>query len=484
MVAFKFLDRGIGLISTIILLRLLNPADFGLVAIAMTLIGALQLLFAFNFDVHLIQNTAAGRDQFDTAWTFNVLFGVACTVMLVGTAHWVSLFYQEDRLEALVYTLAVGCLVAGFANIGPVLFRREMRFDREFKFLLAKRLAPVLVTIPIAIWLRNYWALAIGQLTGTFAGVLLSYLVSDYRPRFCVKSRGELFHASKWLVVNNMLAFFNGRAAEFVIGKFAGVVGLGVYSVSSEIAAMPTNELVAPINRAAFPGYSALAKDNDALRNSFLAVISMIALFVLPAGIGIVTVADLLVPVVLGQKWLAAIPLIQILAVFGILTALQTNIGYVYLAVGRPRLITFVAFAQFITLIALLLPSAWRWGAIGAAWAFLCTAILMVPVNQLLISRQLQLSSGAYSARLWRPVVASSIMAVVILLLKQELPISNQTSAQLVSLLLAVGLGVLVYAATLYCLWRLASRPDGAEKICLIRLRNLLPWLKIRTVTS
>lgn len=480
MVAFKLLDRGIGLISTIVLLRLLNPADFGLVAIAMTLIGALQLLFAFNFDVHLIQSADAGPEQFDTAWTFNVLFGSACTVALVVMAHPVSVFYQDARLESLVYTLAVGCLVAGFANIGPVIFRREMRFDREFKFLLAKRLAPVLVTIPIAIWLRSYWALAIGQLTGTFAGVILSYLVSDYRPRFCLKAKKELFHASKWLLVNNMLAFFNGRAAEFVIGKFAGVAGLGVYTVSSEIAAMPTNELVAPINRAAFPAYSTLANDVGSLRSSFLAVISMIALFVLPAGIGILTVADLLVPVVLGQKWLAAIPLIRILAIFGILTALQTNIGYVYLAIGRPKLITLVAFAQFIILLILLLPLAWHWGAIGAAWAFLCTAILMVPVNQALIARQLQLSSIAYAARLWRPFVASSVMAVTILAVKWQLQTAVNTPANVISLLLAVGLGVLVYAAALYTLWRLSSRPDGPEQICLDRLGNLMPWLRIR----
>ena len=470
MVAFKLIDRGVGLASTIVLARLLAPADFGLIAIAMMLIGALQLLFAFNFDVHLIQKADAGRDQFDTVWTFNVLFGMLCAALLAALAHFVAVFYREPRLEAVVYTLAVGCFAAGFANIGLVIFRREMRFDREFKYMLGKRLAPVLVTIPIAIWQQSYWALAIGQLTGTLASVLLSYYVSDYRPRFSLKAKSELFHASKWLFINNMLQFLNGRAAEFVIGKFAGVAGLGVYTISSEISTLPTTELVAPINRAAFPGYSRLAHDIDQLRNSFLGVISAIALFALPAGIGIVAVADLMVPAVLGWKWLSAIPLIQVLAVYGVLTALQTNIGYVYLAVGRPRLITAVAGVQFVVLLALLLPATWYWGATGAAWSFLITAICMVPVNQVLIARQLHLSAFAYGARLWRPALASLVMAFALLVLKRQLAPANEAHAYVLALLLCVAAGAAVYAATLYLLWRMSGRPDGVERACLDRV--------------
>jgi lipopolysaccharide exporter len=399
-------------------------------------------------------------------------------------AHFVSQFYGEPRLEAVVYTLALGCFAAGFANIGPVIFRREMRFDREFKFMLGKRLAPVMVTIPIAVWLHSYWALAIGQLTGTFASVLLSYYVSDYRPRFCLRARSELFHASKWLFVNNMLSFLNGRAAEFVIGKFAGVAGLGVYTISSEISTLPTTELVAPINRAAFPGYARLAHDIEQLRGSFLGVISVIALFALPAGVGIVAVADLMVPAVLGWKWLAAIPLIQVLAIYGVLTSLQSNIGYVYLAVGKPRLITMVATAQFVVLLVLLLPATWRWGATGAAWAFLATAVMMVPVNQVLIAKQLDLSARGYAARLWRPFVAASAMAMAVFALKRQLTLGNETHTYVLALLLCVAVGAAVYAVTLYALWRMASRPAGAEQVCLVRAEQLLQRVGLKVALA
>lgn len=473
MVAFKFVDRGIGLASTVVLARLLAPADFGLIAIAMMLITALQLLVAFSFDVHLIQKAKADRVQFDTVWSFNVLFGLAMGAALAVLAHWVALFYHEPRLEAVIYTLALGCVINGTANIGPVMFRREMRFDREFKFMLGKRVAPVMVTIPIALWLHSYWALAIGQLTGTVGSVLLSYYMSAYRPRWSLKAGAELFHASKWLVLNNMFVFLNGRAAEFVIGKFAGVSGLGVYTISSEISTLPTTELVAPINRAAFPGYARLAHDPEQLRASFLGVISMIALFALPAGLGIAALADLLVPAVLGWKWLSAIPLIQVLALYGSLGALETNISYVYLAVGLPRLTTLAALLQFMVLLSLLLPLTWYRGANGAAWAFLGTALVMAPINQAMIAHRLKLSLRAYLARLWRPLAAALAMALALLAAKHALVLEHSTPAYVLALLCGVALGALVYGAVLYALWRISGRPDGAERVCLGQFEQL-----------
>jgi O-antigen/teichoic acid export membrane protein len=466
MVLFKFIDRGIGLASTLVLARLLAPADFGLIAIAMMLINALTLLVAFNFDVHLIQNKHAGRDQFDTAFTFNLIFNCLLALALVALGGPASAFYREPRLAGVMDVLALGMAIQGLNNVGLVQFRREMRFDREFRFQLAKRVAPVLVTIPVALWLHSYWALALGQLAGTCGTVLLSYLMSTYRPRLSLAARAELFHSSKWLLVNNTLEFLNGRAAELVIGRFAGAAGVGVYTISSEVATLPTTELVAPINRAAFPGYARLAHELPALRASFLTVISMIALFAIPAGLGIAVVADLMVPAVLGPRWLHAIPLIRILAVYGMLGALHTNIAYVYLAVGRQRLISVVLGTHFAVLVALLVPATWRYGALGAAWSFLATAVLMMPVNQFLITRQLQLSSFGYLARTWRPTAAGVCMVLAVLAFKTALA-PQGAPAYAAALLAAVIVGAAAYALALFGLWQLCGRRDGAERVSL-----------------
>ena len=97
MVAFKFIDRGIGLVSTLILARMLVPADFGLVAMAMIINSALSLLVSFSFDVQLIQNPKAGPDHFNTAWTFNVIFALICGICMAAIAIPAAAYYNQPE---------------------------------------------------------------------------------------------------------------------------------------------------------------------------------------------------------------------------------------------------------------------------------------------------------------------------------------------------------------------------------------------------
>lgn len=480
MIAFKMVDRSIGLISTLVLARMLAPEDFGLVAMAMVLLSAMNLLVSVGFEVHLIQNPNAGRDQFDTAWTFSAIFATVCGLALMALASTAAGFYREPRLEMVIYALAFGFALDGFSNVGTVAFRREMRFDKEFKFLLGKRLSSLVVTIPLAIYLHNYWALVIGQLASTVLSVALSYYMSTYRPRFSMKAKLELFHTSKWLVANNLLGFLNGRATPFMLARLTSAQWVGTYSIASEISTMPSNELVAPINRAAFPGYAKAANDLPTLRDTFLKVIASIALVAIPAGVGVAIVADLMVPAALGWKWLNAIPLIQVLAVYGIIRALQTNIPYVYLALGQAKRSTIILGLQVIIFLSALYPAIVQWGAIGAAWASLGTAIVMIPVNQAMVAHCLGLNGLQFCRQLLRPLMASGVMVAVVLGLKSQLVLRHETLDYVLALLLCAGVGALAYTVALYGLWRLAARPGGAERHAFGQLEAVLARIGIR----
>jgi len=480
MIAFKMADRSIGLISTLVLARMLAPEDFGLVSMSMVLVAAMQLLVSFGFEVHLIQNPDAGRDQFDTAWTFTVLFATLCGLVLAALAPFAADFYREPRLEMVVYALAFGFALDGFSNVGTVAFRREMRFDREFKFLLGKRLSSLVVTIPLALYLQNYWALVIGQLASTALSVALSYYMSTYRPRFSMKAKLELFHTSKWLIANNLLGFLSGRATPFLLARLTSAQWVGTYSIAAEIATMPSNELVAPINRAAFPGYAKAAHDLPTLRDTFLKVIASISMVAIPAGVGVCIVADLLVPSALGWQWLNAIPLIQVLAVYGVIRALQTNIPYVYLAMGQPRRSTIIMSIQVVIFLGVSYPAIVHWGAMGAAWASLGTAIAMIPVNQGMVAHCLGLSATQFCRPLVRPLLASAVMAAAVLAVKSQLVLRHLTLDYVLALLLCAAVGALVYVVAAYVLWRLWSRPGGAERHAFGQLENLLGKIGVR----
>ena len=124
-------DRLIGLVSTVILVRILVPADFGLLAMATSIIAMLALISDFSFDLALIQNPKAERRHYDTVWTLNLLFSIAYALMLVLLAQPAAHFYHEPRLAAVMEWLALGTLIGGFTNVGIVAFRKACRFHRH-----------------------------------------------------------------------------------------------------------------------------------------------------------------------------------------------------------------------------------------------------------------------------------------------------------------------------------------------------------------
>lgn len=465
MLLFKIAGRSLGLISTIILARLLMPADFGLVAMAMSIIAVLELMGYFSFDIMLIQKQDAGRVHYDTAWTFNVVFGLAAALFLVALAHPTASFYNEPKLVIIMYLLATGTFIQGCQNIGIVDFRKEMKFDREFNFMFLTKVSGFIVTIPLAFWLRNYWALIIGMLTMRIVGVVMSYIMHPYRPGFSLAASKELFSFSKWIFVMNICDLLWLRSADFIIGKISGVRMLGLFSISYEISNLPTTELSAPINRAVFPGYAQISSDHNLLRQGFINVLSLIAVFAVPAGLGIAAIAPLLVAVFLGENWLDAIPLIAILAIFGTTNAMLTNTGTVFLAVGKPNYLAMIAGVRVAILIPALLIFTSYAGVIGAAWTYLGVSLLFMPIIYGLLFRVISLRPMQLVAEVWRPLIAASSMYAGVTLFINWADAAGTGMLNMSSLLLAaVVLGAVIYGGILLSLWQIAGRPTGAER--------------------
>ena len=137
MMLMKFSIRLIGLVSTLILVRLLDPADFGIAAMAMTVVTAVQLLTMFGFDVAIIQNQNADKDDYNTAWTLNVALGLGAGLLLIALAYPAAGFYGRPELVAVYMALSLATIFQGLENIGRVDFRKHLHFNREFQFRVA-----------------------------------------------------------------------------------------------------------------------------------------------------------------------------------------------------------------------------------------------------------------------------------------------------------------------------------------------------------
>ena len=471
-------DRGLGLLSTLILARLLAPADFGIVAMALSFVFLAQLLAAFGFDVALIHKQDAGEAHYHSAWTLNLLLGVAITLVSLAAARPIAIFYHQPAVFWVLCALALGPLIGGCENIGVVTFRKDLEFRKEFNFQLSRRFIGSAVTLPLAFYLRDYWALVAGTLAARLAGTITSYRVHPFRPRWSLTEVASLMKFSKWMLLSNILGVLRERMSDFFLGRLAGATALGIYNVSYEFANLPTSEIGAPVNRALLPGFAKLT-EKSAVLAAYTNSMSMVALIAIPVAAGILAVAHFFIPVVLGLRWISGVPLMEVMAVGSLMMVFQSSISAVLLGRGYPDIITQLNFVFVLLLAALMLLLVPLFGALGAAQAFSLTTTLTMPLYLYHLRRLLGMPVKTFLLAVARPLTSSIVMLVCIRgLLPQYSPMMGAPHAAL-WLLLGVTCGVVIYTAIALILWFLAGKPAGAERALLdqvsARLARLVP---------
>jgi O-antigen/teichoic acid export membrane protein len=283
-----------------------------------------------------------------------------------------------------------------------------------------------------------------------------------------------VFGFSTWLFLSNLLQFVSLRAGDFIIGKLRGPHELGLFTMANEFGSLPTTELVAPINRAAFPGYSRLASDRPQLVQTYLRVIGIVALVALPAGVGISLTAPLFVPLLLGSQWIEAIPLLQLLALAGSLIALWTNTNYVLMALGKPRKMLLLAGVQAVATVVFLLVFLLLEVPYGAGWAMIAAALTVTAPNFYLWRVELGIARRMAFAALWRPAIACAVMTFAVLVLQHALRTLSPQLGEFPTLGASVAAGVAVYCAVVLGTWWLSGKPVGAESYALRAARSLM----------
>ena len=192
-VSMRWTDRLVGIVSTLILARLLVPEDFGIVAQASLVIGLLRVLTDLGVHIALIQNTNAETSHYNTAWTIRLLQFVVISLVLFFAAPVAGDYFGDVRVVAVLQVMTLQLLLSGFSNIGVVNFQKEMRFGLDFRYVFTKRMLGFVTTIVVAAIVHSYWAMVLGTLVSSAAGLVLSYTMHPMRPRLDLSRFSEIF---------------------------------------------------------------------------------------------------------------------------------------------------------------------------------------------------------------------------------------------------------------------------------------------------
>ena len=459
MVGLRWTDRLIGFISTVILARLLVPEDFGVVAMAAILVGLADVLLDMGVNITLIQKRDATQDDYNAAWTLRLIQSSLAALLVFGAAEPAAAFFDDPRVAPVASFLALSLLLAGFENIGVVNFQKHMEFGKEFQFFFTKRIAGFLVTVGAAWVLENYWALVIGTLSGRALGCVLSYAMHPMRPRLGLKAMQPILSFSTWNLVRGAGGYLNQNLHRILVGRRESTTVMGAYSVGSDIAALPSSELLAPLNRVLFPVFVKLKDDLVQLKQALLLALGVQVSVGIPASAGLIVLSHELIPALLGEKWTSTVPFVQILAATNIIHAVSASGGYVLLALGRARLTAYSAWFSVLTFIALATFAIPDGGADAIAALRLAVAAIAFCASLFLVKRELPtLRTIEMLGSIWRPFAASAVMTIVLLAWP-----STHSISPILELLLKISFGAAIYAACLVALWRVAGCPDGAE---------------------
>lgn len=469
MIAARWTMRLIGLVSTVILARLLTPEDFGVVAIALIIVGLLETIAYVGVDLALMRPGHDTREHYDTAWTIQLIQGAFISCVLLAIAPWVASLFSEPRAALVVQVIALRPLISGFQNIGIVAFRKELDFAKDFRFSLYTKLINFLVIVGVALVLRNYWALVIGMVSSTLIEIALSYTMHPYRPKLSLARKSELWGFSQWLIISRAGAYLTRKTDEFVVGRLLGTGAMGGYHVASELATMPTTELVMPLRRAMFPTLSKAAQDSESLERLFLTSFSAIAVVSFSVGFGLSSIAPELVPIVLGTLWASAVIPITWLAIFGAFSALILALEMLLWVAGKTR----ASAAQSWLELGLLLPTVYfavqASGIQGAAMARLAVTITVVPVMIYFASNACKFRQSKLYGALWRPLLAGLLMTLMLYVIA-----ASSVEPGVLMLFAKVAAGIVIYPCALLLLWLLAGRPPGLEADVLAVGKKLL----------
>jgi O-antigen/teichoic acid export membrane protein len=462
--ASRALVNLLGFANAFLLARYLDPSDFGLVAIATTITTVIASVTELSLASALIQHKDPSEDHFHSAFTLNLARSILIAMVMLIVAAPVSTLYKDPRLLPVFFAIAIGTVLTGMSNPKLIVLSRGLVFWQEFATAVTQKLIGFLAAAVIAILFRSYWALVAGVISTQFAGLILSYLVVSYRPRFVVNRFRELFGFSVWISLAQAVNTLNWRFDHLIVGYFLGNTALGYYSVGDNLSVLPTREATTPIAQTLFPAFAMLRDEPARLRAAYQRGQSLLCTVALPVGFGFALIARPLVLVSMGARWEPAIFIIELLSGTLAIQTLASSVQPLAMALGLTRSLFNRDLVNLVMRIPLVILGYKFAGLPGIVIARCVSGVTSTLINMLMIKRLLDLSIGIQLRANARTFIATLFMLLtggpLMFFLRS---ISFTKSAYIVDIGTSIICGSLIYSGSIYVLWVVAGRPSGPE---------------------
>lgn len=443
------------LIQLAVLARVLEPREFGLVAMIMVVVGFAQAFADMGISNAIIHRQERRPRALSTLFWMNIATGAALTMILLASSPLIVSFYGESQLHQLLPLASLAFLITPVGQQFQILLQQELQFKRLAAVDVVAVAAGLMIAIMTAVADQGAASIIWGQLTlaTTKAAMLAAMGWRRWTPLFLFDPNVVREYASfgAYQLGDRTLNYFAANVDYILIGRFLGPTTLGIYTIAYQLAMLVVQKINPVVMRVAFPILARLQSNQRQFEAGYLESSKLVAYAVFPLIIGLAATAPIAVPLALGAEWEVAVPLLQVLALVAVFRAVGNVAGLTYLARGRAdigfkwnaatgaiNLVVFVAAVQF--------------GVLSLALAFAFVSFLYFLGGRWLMQQVLGISAKKYLAALIPPAVAASAMGVSVILLR--LALEATASPPSLSLAILVVLGAFIYLGVSFTLDR------------------------------
>ena len=440
----KFTGQALSWASTLLVIRLLSPQDYGLIAMAAVFINFCAMINEFGLGTALIQRQHVDNLAQRQVWTIALVANIAFYGLFYYAAAPIATFYEEPRLVPLVRVMALQFLIRAFIVVPHSMMIRRLRFKPIALTDLIGQVGNVVTTLTLAFLSFGYWSLIIGSLVEGLIRAPIYLAVSGFRPIPTRRTRGlkALLGLGSVFSANRLLWFLYSQMDKLILGKLLGAERLGVYSVGANLASIPLEKSGAILNQIALPAYSSLQKDPGGAYDAYVKTIRLILFFLVPICFGIAAIADEAILLILGEKWASAALPLALLSVITPLKLVSVSYSNLLGGLGHPLFVTKnLVYAFLIIVPSLALGSSW--GLVGVCVAWVVAYPVWYVLTHYLVAKRLKWRFAKEFSNIMPPYLLGTAMLVTTDTGLVSLGILHESD--LVNLALKVIVGVVTY---------------------------------------
>jgi lipopolysaccharide exporter len=381
LLCMQLVQRSLGIISTLILARLLTPEHFGIVALVTIALNFFEVLVQTGNHQYIIQKEQVDDQDLNTAWSMDVAIKSAMALLIIATAPTIATYFETPELALALSVGALALPLRALKTPGMMLLARNISYRPLFRLTLWQKGLSFVTVITVAFIQPSHWAIITGNLVSALILAVGSYRVHSYRPSWTLVHARRQWQFSQWLLMRGVVGFTRSQIDNLLVSKLFGTTQLGGYNLVREVALLPALSAILPMSEPLLAAIAQGKHDKTILAYRIRLSLALMTTALIPLTTFIMLYPELIINVLLGERWDIYAPLLQPFGLFFFTFCLFELISDAVIAQGRVKMLFWFDVASTIVIVIIL----YRWGTANLetmawlrGWLAVATTVILI----------------------------------------------------------------------------------------------------------